>query len=85
DPGIATLYILNNKTVRPVSLVQGGIPTVPVIVRNKNAHNSGSTTSRSILIGTEVINLSKGGDGEEDQSLGDEYDNMSKDYWLEKK
>jgi type IV pilus assembly protein PilY1 len=86
DPGIATLYILNNKIVRHVSLVQGGIPTVPVIVRNKNANNAGSTaSSRSILIGTEVINLSKGGDGEEDESLGHGYDNMSKDYWLEKK
>jgi type IV pilus assembly protein PilY1 len=86
DPGIATLYILNNKIVRPVSLVQGGIPTVPVIVRNKNAHNAGSTaSSRSILIGTEVINLSKGGDGKADESLGDGYDNISKDYWLERK
>jgi type IV pilus assembly protein PilY1 len=86
DPGIATLYILNNKIVHPVSLVQGGIPTMPVIVRNKNANNAGSTaSSRSILIGTEVINLSKGGDGEEDESLGDGYDNMSKDYWLERK
>jgi hypothetical protein len=72
--------------VRPVSLVQGGIPTMPVIVRNKNAHNAGSTaSSRSILIGTEVINLSKGGDGKADESLGDGYDNISKDYWLERK
>jgi type IV pilus assembly protein PilY1 len=85
DPGVATLYILNNKIVHHVSLVQGGIPTMPVIVRNKNANNAGSTaSSRSILIGTEVINLSKGGDGEEDESLGDGYDNISKDYWLEK-
>ena len=86
DPGIATLYILNNKIVRPVSLVQGGIPTMPVIVRNKNANNAGSTaSSRSILIGTEVINLSKGGGGKPDESLGNGYDNISKDYWLEKK
>jgi type IV pilus assembly protein PilY1 len=86
DPGIATLYILNNGIVRPVNLVQVGIPSMPVIVRNNNANNEGSTaSSRSILIGTEVINLSTGGGGEEDESLGDGYDNISKDYWLEKK
>ena len=85
DPGISTLYILNNSTVRSVNLVQGGIPAMPVIVRNEHAKASDATTaSRSILIGTEVINLSNGANGSADESLGNDYDNITKDYWLEK-
>lgn len=85
DPGIATLYILHNDTVRRISMTQGGIPTMPVIVRNKNTTPDTPATSRSILIGSEVINLLKDPDGGDDESIGDEFDNISKDYWLEKK
>jgi type IV pilus assembly protein PilY1 len=80
SPGIATLYILNNDIVHRISLVQGGIPAMPVIVRN-NKHSSSSTVaSRSILIGTEVINLSKGGGATPEETL-----NVTKDYWLEER
>lgn len=80
SPGIATLYILNNDIVHQISLVQGGIPAMPVIVRN-NKHSPDSTVaSRSILIGTEVINLSKGGGATPEETL-----NVTKDYWLEER
>lgn len=83
DPGIATLYILNDNIIHPINLVQGGIPTMPVIVSNKRSNDTGSTTSsKSILIGTEVVNIKKGGTG---PKLGNGYDNVKKDYWLESK
>ena len=84
DPGIATLYILNNGIVRTVSMTQGGIPAMPVIVRNDDPTDS-TASSRSILVGTEVINLASGGNGVPDDSIGEAFDNISKDYWLEKK
>lgn len=85
DPGIATLYILNNDTVRRISMTQGGIPAMPTIVRNKNTTPDTPATSRSILVGSEIINLLKDPNGGDDESIGDEFDNISKDYWLEKK
>lgn len=84
DPGIATLYILNDATIRRINLVQGGIPAMPVIVRNKYATAPSSTaSSRSIIVGTEVINLSKSSNNAPDESIGNPYDHISKDYWLE--
>ena len=80
SPGIATLYILNNDIIHRISLVQGGIPAMPVIVRN-NKHSPDSTVaSRSILIGTEVINLAKDGGATPEETL-----NVTKDYWLEER
>jgi type IV pilus assembly protein PilY1 len=76
DPGIATLYLLNDSVHR-FSLVQAGIPAMPVIIRNKESNKKDATaSSRSILVGTEVVKLSL--------PIGNGYDNMSKDYWLEK-
>jgi hypothetical protein len=67
--------------VHRFSLVQAGIPTMPVIIRNKESNKKDATaSSRSILVGTEVVKLSLPiGNG-----YGYGYDNMSKDYWLEK-
>jgi type IV pilus assembly protein PilY1 len=77
DPGIATLYLLND-TLHRFSLIQAGIPAMPVIIRNKEANKKGATaSSRSILVGTEVVNLSV--------PIGTGYDNISRDYWLEVK
>ncbi|MFT4764036.1 MAG: type IV pilus assembly protein PilY1 [Oleispira sp.] len=80
SPGIATLYILNNNIVHRISLVQGGIPAMPVIVRNTKHSPNSTVASRSILIGTEVINLSKGGSSTPEETL-----NVTKDYWLEER
>ena len=96
DPGIANLYVLHNKSLRKIRLTQGGIPAMPVVVRNKHANgnsdpnsdpssdpNSPQVQSRSILIGTEVVNLLKDPDGNDDDLIGSDFDHIIKDYWLE--
>jgi type IV pilus assembly protein PilY1 len=77
DPGIASLYVLNSSVQR-YSLMQGGIPSMPVIIRNKESLKAGATaSSRSILVGLEVVDLGV--------PIGNPYDNMSKYYWMEKR
>jgi type IV pilus assembly protein PilY1 len=77
DPGIATIYVLG-ESLNHYSLVQGGIPSMPVIIRNKKALKKGATTSaRSILVGLEVVDLPV--------PIGNSYDHVKKKYWLEKR
>lgn len=87
DPGIASLYIMHNKSLRKIRLTQGGIPAMPVVVRKKPSleepiEGEPQVQSRSILIGTEVINLMKDPNGA-NEDIGDEFDHITKDYWLE--
>lgn len=75
-------YTLNRQQTN-----QGGIPPSPVLITPLDyGKDGGSTTDRhaskrkNILIGTEVVTDSSGNTIE----VGAPYDNMIKDYWLEK-
>lgn len=84
NTGQATLYALNSQagTVNPTALKPKGIPPMPVLVTAPTDTGNGKKTlsnRRNILVGSEVVTDSTGKAVE----IGNDHDNISKDYWLE--
>jgi type IV pilus assembly protein PilY1 len=95
DPGQTFLYNLSmthdsgsiSYTLNRQQTTQGGIPPSPVLISpldyGPNGGNSNNQASKrkNILVGTEIVTDDTG----KALEVGDPYDNITKDYWLEKK
>lgn len=84
NTGQARLYVLNSHSgsFNKVTLKPKGIPPMPVLVTSPTRNSSGTSSlsnKRNILVGSEVVTDSSG----KTIVIGNDHDNISKDYWLE--
>jgi type IV pilus assembly protein PilY1 len=88
DPGRTMLYILHNGITKSFGIEQGGIPPSPTIIEIPLGKDDDSKKNkrrkRNVIVGTEIVNEADEDTGKSKaMEVGNEFDNTSKDYWLE--